>query len=89
MEKKTIEEAAEEYLMNIHTKGYGNIVNAFIAGAEWYAKNQSEQMYSEEDVVNIVQKLMYDVHCGGICHGDKLIDFKISPRKWFEQFKKK
>jgi hypothetical protein len=58
MKKKTIEEAAEEYLMNIHTKGYGNIVNAFIAGAEWYAKNQGEQMYSEGKVNHYVNDVM-------------------------------
>jgi hypothetical protein len=52
------------------------------------AEHCASKMYSEEEVENIIQKLMYDVHCGDICEGNKIIDFKISPRKWFEQFKK-
>ena len=56
-----MEEAAEEYLMNIHTKGYGNIVNAFIAGAEWYAKNQSERMYSGEDMIEFAQWVYLEI----------------------------
>jgi hypothetical protein len=48
-----------------------------------------QKIYSEEEVIHIVQRLMYDVHCGGICEGDKLIDFKISPIQWFEKFKNK
>jgi hypothetical protein len=50
---------------------------------------QSERMYSEEEVEIIIQKLMNDVHCGDLCYGDNVIDFKKSPRQWFEQFKKK
>jgi len=46
-------------------------------------------MYSEEEVEIIIQKLMNDGHCGDLCYGDNVIDFKKSPRKWFEQFKKK
>jgi hypothetical protein len=49
----------------------------------------NERMYSEEEVEIIIQKLMNDVHCGDLCYGDNVIDFKKSPRKWFEQFKKK
>jgi hypothetical protein len=26
---------------------------------------------------------------GDICYGNNVIDFKISPRKWFKQFKNK
>jgi hypothetical protein len=50
---------------------------------------QSERMYSEEEVEIIIQKLMNDVNCGDLCYGDNVIDFKKSPRQWFEQFKKK
>jgi hypothetical protein len=57
----------------------------WIAGAKW----QAERMYSEEEVEIIIQKLMNDVHCGDLCYGDNVIDFKKSPRQWFEQFKKK
>jgi hypothetical protein len=53
------------------------------------AKIQTERSYSEEEVLNIVKKLMHDVHSGDLCYGDKIIDFKISPKKWFNQFKKK
>ena len=45
--------------------------------------------YSEEEVEIIIQKLMNDVHCGDLCYGDNVIDFKMSTRQWFEQFKKK
>ena len=57
--------------------------------------NQAKEMekqqkgYSEEEVIHIVQRLMYDVHCGDITDTDFIVDFKISPIKWFEQFKKK
>jgi hypothetical protein len=61
----------------------------YLKAKEEYELKQQERSYSEEEVENIIQKLMYDVHCGDICEGDKIIDFKISPRKWFEQFKKK
>jgi hypothetical protein len=46
-------------------------------------------MYSEEEVEIIITKLMNDVHCGDLCYGDNVIDFKLSPRQWFEKFKKK
>ena len=54
MEKKTIEEAAEEFILkeweyNDPDVKFGIDVG-FKAGAEWYAKNQSEQMYSDEEV---------------------------------------
>jgi hypothetical protein len=49
----------------------------------------AEKMYSEEEVENIITKLMHEVHTGDICYGNNVIDFKISPRKWFKQFKKK
>jgi predicted porin len=57
----------------------------WIAGAKY----QAERMYSKEEVEKIISKLMNEVHSGDICYGDKIIDFKISPKKWFEQFKKK
>jgi len=95
--KETLEEAAENNLT--YWKGFSNIglpntINAdrikksFMAGAKWQ-QEQDKNKYSEEEVENIIQKLMYDVHCGDICEGDKIIDFKISPRKWFKQFKNK
>jgi hypothetical protein len=50
-------------------------------------KEQGKKMYSEEEVENIIKKLMHDVHCGDLCYGEYVIDFKLSPRQWFEQFK--
>ena len=78
---------------------------AFIEGAKWQQeKSKSNHLmmdeigqfqfskpkaYSEEEVQEIISKLMNDVHCGDICFGDNVIDFKVSPRQWFEQFKNK
>jgi hypothetical protein len=57
-------------------------------GAKWQ-QEQDKKMYSEEEVENIIQKLMHDVHCGDLCYREYVIDFKLSPRQWFEQLKKK
>ena len=62
-----------------------NKQEGFIEGAKW----QQKRMYSEEEVEIIIQKLMNDVHCGDLCYGDNVIDFKLSPRQWFKQYKKK
>ena len=56
MEKKTIEEAADNHA-NQFIDGREHYYG-FIAGAEWYAKNQSEQMYSEEQVNHYVNDVM-------------------------------
>jgi hypothetical protein len=57
MEKKTIEEAAERYQ---ETTVASFAEESFKAGAKWYAKNQSEQMYSEEEVVRLLEKFKAD-----------------------------
>jgi hypothetical protein len=31
---------------------------------------------------------MNEVHCGDICYGYNIIDFKLSARQWFEQYSK-
>ena len=77
MKKETLEEA--------NWKVLGTKNNTFYNGAKW----QAEIMYSEEEVENIITKLMHEVHTGDICYSNNVIDFKISPRKWFEQHKKK
>jgi len=65
MEKKTIEEAATNNWDAINGQfkdglnPYAHKIG-FISGAEWYAKNQSEQMYSEEDVVRLLEKFKAD-----------------------------
>jgi hypothetical protein len=86
MTQETLEEAAKEGYNNMPF-GIGLIKrrSVFLLGAKW----QAERMYSEEEVEIIIQKLMNDVHCGDLCYGDNVIDFKLSPRQWFEQFKKK
>ena len=50
--EETLEEAAENY-EKIHGGSYSiGVGKAFKFGAEW----QSERMYSEEDVIKIVEK---------------------------------
>jgi hypothetical protein len=89
--KETIEEVAKKYVEQITIAEFGkphkapHRIKSFIEGAKW----QSKRMYSEEEVEKIISKLMNEVHSGDICYGDKIIDFKISPKKWFEQNKKK
>jgi hypothetical protein len=89
--QETIEDAAEKFANSKKwmNEGVDNWVqHTFKKGAEWQ-KEQDKKMYSEEEVENIIQKLMHDVHCGDLCYGEYVIDFKLSPRQWFEQFKKK
>ena len=90
--QETLEEAAESYgepyrcpATNENEYCKHDIISAFNNGAKW----QAERMYSEEEVEEIVSKLMHEVHCGDIVRTEYAIDFKLSPRKWFEQFKKK
>jgi hypothetical protein len=47
--QETLEEAAEKYVEEDNNNRY---YNDFIAGAEW----QQERMYSEEEVIAIVEK---------------------------------
>jgi hypothetical protein len=87
--KETLEEASSRIgLMEIEL----NHIKTLLASCEKALENrdnQAKRMYSEEEVEIIIQKLMNDVHCGDLCYGDNVIDFKMSPRQWFEQFKKK
>jgi hypothetical protein len=89
--QETLKEFAEEYYIdNIFCDGITEFehdiaIRCYIAGA----KHTAERMYSEKEVENIITKLMHEVHTGDICYSNNVIDFKISPRKWFEQFKKK
>ena len=79
--KRTLKEIANEYKFLNKTKG-------FILVAK-FQQEQDKKMYSEEEVEIIITKLMNDVHCGDLCYGDNVIDFKLSPRQWLEQFKNK
>lgn len=68
--KETLEKAIKDYT---DTPSPDNIKLAFRNGAKF----QSERMYSEEEVLNLIKKGYYT-------HYDSLtID------EWFEQFKKK
>jgi hypothetical protein len=86
--QETLEEVAEKEASLFYEKGsldWNKYRQVFIEGAKW----QEQRMYSEEEVEIIITKLMHEVHTGDICYGNNVIDFKISPRKWLEQFKKK
>ena len=84
--EETLEEAAEKYVnikhkpsSGIPNKGIQNFYdcrNAFKDGAKW----QAEKMYSEEEVKNIISKLIRD--CYYMQEPNQDVD------EWFEQFKK-
>lgn len=85
--KKTIEEAAERLIPKvIKSTPFGSKYevipkkerSAFLKGAEWYAKNQSEQMYSKED--------MHEAFEAGQDYQN--FDVKYAFKEWFNQFKK-
>jgi len=82
-----MEQSAVEYLIENLIFFYSKNWDAIVDQAKEIEKQQKG--YSEEEVENIIQKLMDDVHRGDICYGDNVIDFKLSPRQWFEQFKNK
>jgi nicotinamide riboside kinase len=84
MNDKEIEEAAENYNDDFQIKSGSkppyiknqHIMNHFIEGAKW----QAERMYSEEEVIDLLQKMN---DWPTICEGRSDIE------EWFEQFKKK
>ena len=97
--QETLEQAAERLNKDTYVKNNtlsldeqiqksGGLIDWFKEGFTLGAKWQAERSYSEEEVENIITKLFHDVHCGNITYDDSIIDFKISPRKWFNQFKK-
>ena len=91
--QETLEESAKKYYKdnidqsNIPRDHYEVEIQDLMIG--FASKWQQERMYSEDEVEEIVSKLMHEVHCGDITYTDYVIDFKTSPRKWFQQFKKK
>jgi hypothetical protein len=89
--QETLEEAIKQELENHFFSNISEIKQAeyFINFGALWQQEQDKKMYSEGEVEIIIQKLMNDVHCGDLCYGDNVIDFKMSPRQWFEQFKKK
>jgi len=54
MNKETLEEAADNYILHEDKSKWAKIVkNAFTDGAKW----QAERMYSEEEVMGMFHKL--------------------------------
>jgi hypothetical protein len=89
--QETLEESAERFVeaKQFRTEEKDKSRKyCFIQGAKWQ-QEQDKNKYSEEEVEIIIQELMNDVHCGDLCYGDNVIDFKLSPRQWFQKFKKK
>jgi len=81
MNNKTIEEAANDYANkkgDIPTTELENAIfkQGFIDGAKW----QAERMYSEEEVLTLLNAFS---NRNGIVEDEQLT------KKWFEQFKKK
>jgi hypothetical protein len=77
MEKETLEEAANNWIKN--TSEFLSVKNGFIEGAKW----QAERMYSEEEVIELLQKYRLDLSSG------KTANIGDTTKFWFEQFKKK
>jgi hypothetical protein len=78
--QETLEEAAENYCSNSHAinedrAAWQDIEFAFNDGAKW----QSERMYSEEEVKQIIDATLIE-------HSDFVL---ADIPEWFEQFKKK
>jgi hypothetical protein len=76
MEKETLEEAAEKLFPTCTTPLRKIGQKGFIAGAKW----QAERMYTEEEVIDLLQEMN---DWPTICEGRSDIE------EWFEQFKKK
>jgi len=75
MEKKTIEEAAHHH--QFYDKDDDTYLS-FYAGAEWYANNQSERMYSGED--------LREAFKAGQDYQN--FDLRYAFNEWVNQFKK-
>jgi hypothetical protein len=75
MKQETLEEASWKY--NPLKKLDGEFIRAaFINGAKW----QQERMYSEEEVIDLLQEMN---------DWPTIFDGRIDIIEWFEQFKKK
>jgi hypothetical protein len=86
MTNETLEEAAKKYsnipvntVIDTEERYFNSNVrdyDSFIAGAKW----QSERMYSEEEVIDLLQEMN---------DWPTTFEGRIDIREWFEQFKKK
>jgi len=79
MKKETLEEAAEMYIQSKNPQWTPYHKQSFKDGAKW----QQERMYSEEQVIILLQKYRYDLSSG------KTANIGDTTKFWFEQFKKK
>jgi hypothetical protein len=73
MEKKTIKEAAIlkalSYKLSPTYSNTSDFRDGFAEGSGWYAKNQSEQMYSEEDIEPLID-FIKDIESNWDCDKD-------------------
>jgi hypothetical protein len=85
MEKETLEEAANKIYPNdeYDNETYCDLGELYrekwLEGAEW----QAERMYSEEEVIELLQKYRLDLSSG------KTANIGDTTKFWFEQFKNK
>jgi hypothetical protein len=77
--QETLEEAAEMYIQSKNPQWTPYHKQSFKDGAKW----QQERMYSEEQVIILLQKYRYDLSSG------KTANIGDTTKFWFEQFKKK
>ena len=78
MSNETVEEAAERFLKDGARK-FKTAKQVLIGFAKW----QSERMYSEEEVLQLLYKR--DLY---LLNRDETVELEL-PEEWFEQFKKK
>ena len=91
MKQETLEEAAERILFE-NTKneeiryrgGRDSVIKSMLDIAKW----QSERMYSEEEVLDLLQNFNQNA-MEYIKEDEKSIMTSLSLKKWFKQFKKK
>jgi len=82
--QETLEEAFEKF-MNQNFSGQltnGFVLGAMKFGAKWQ-QEQDKKMYSEEEVIKLLQQYRYDLSSG------KTSNIGDTTGLWFEQFKKK
>jgi hypothetical protein len=75
---ETIDQAAKEYDAKAEYTKYV-VEDAFIAGAKW----QAERMYSEEEVIELLNK-----HEDYVNSEDNIFEY-LTTKEWFKQFKNK
>lgn len=78
--KETLEEVAETFLPHSEIEHDTDFIIGFIAGAKW----QAERMYSEEDIIDLIQFLSMNKEFNEYSSVSK-----ETARYFLEQFKKK